>query len=122
MTIMNPLEHLIYQLEEVRQSEVDYELNYDSETNRYFIDLEYKKINEISKLASWELFSERGRLQFAAKAALQRAGFTVIQVRASKEGWLIAGIVIPTKGVIAFENDYLMEQKEIQEKQNREGI
>jgi hypothetical protein len=115
---MNTLDRLISELKEVRDNDFIFDTNYDKETNRNYIELEYRKIGEISALASEVLFSDRGRLNFAEREAVQREGFTIIQVRISKskkeylKGWTIAGIVIPRKGVIAFENDYLLKQIE----------
>jgi hypothetical protein len=111
---------LVQSLEDVKKKK-NLKSNYDKETGKFFLDLEDGDVAEISEMASYLLFDAKGRVDQEAKAELQRRGYRVIQVRAFKDelvsGWLIAGIEVEFRGVIAFDNSYIfnyIEDKELE--------
>jgi hypothetical protein len=80
-----------------------------------YLNPENGMVDEISNIVSDSLFSKKGRLNFELKADLQRAGYMVSQLQGSKEGWLIAGITIPRKGILVVHNHVLLDQIEGEE-------
>lgn len=108
--ISNPMDSLIARLEEVQQYN-DIRMNYDNESGQFFYDLDDARVTEISELAGWLLFDDKGRIIMEDKSHLQRSGYRMIMVRSFRDelvsGWLIAGLEVPFRGVIAFENDFL---------------
>jgi hypothetical protein len=104
------MDALIAKLEEVQQYN-NIKMNYDSESGKFFYDSDDDRVAEISELAGWLLFDDRGRIIMEEKQQLQRSGYRMIMVRSYRDsitsGWLIAGLEIEFRGVIAFENDFL---------------
>lgn len=111
----SPVANLITLLEEVKKK-TSIQASYDGETNHYFLDMDDVQVAAVSELASYVLFDGMGRIQHEEKVELHRNGYRTIMVRTFRDnlvsGWLIAGIEIPFRGVIAFENDFLFEHIE----------
>lgn len=113
MSIMNPLQHLILLLEEVKNSS-NILIHQGKKQENIYLDPNHPAVYHASEYASTLLFSKRGRLEFEQKAELQRQGYYVIQLEGSSNGWLIAGIQIPRKGVVVFYNHVLLDEMEKQ--------
>jgi hypothetical protein len=82
---------------------------YRGEKGQYnWIDIENRKVKQISELASWVIFTDRGYVNFENIRDIKAAGYPVFQVEVDPHyGWVSAGIEIPDLGVIVVYNDNL---------------
>lgn len=73
-----------------------------------WIDITHPKMKEISEIASWVIFTDRGHVDFQNVRDIKAQGYGVFQVEVDGHfGWVSAGIEIPDLGVIVVYNDNL---------------
>jgi hypothetical protein len=110
MSIMNPLQHLTLLLEEVKRSNT-IQSYLGEKGQHYYLDVEHPVVSSASIYGSELLFNEKGRLDFAAKQELQRAGYPVVLLQSSSAGWLIAGIHVIGQGLVVCYNEALLKEE-----------